>query len=69
MTYTDDYWKMRLPEDTPAAVRRAITRIYNAYPENCMPQGICDPMYIMNVIAFEWGVGDGQGNFFLPEAK
>jgi hypothetical protein len=26
-------------------------------------RGICDPMYIANVAAFELGIGDGCGNF------
>ncbi|WP_368900817.1 hypothetical protein [Oceanobacillus oncorhynchi] len=26
-------------------------------------RGICDPMYISNVIAFNTGTGDGQSNF------
>lgn len=30
--------------------------------------GICDPMYIANVTAFELGRGDGCGAFFSPDA-
>ena len=30
-------------------------------------KGICDPMYISNVIAFESGSGDGQSNFVSDE--
>lgn len=26
-------------------------------------KGICDPMYICNVIAYESNIGDGDGNF------
>ncbi len=64
MTYSNEYWQKRL-KDEPEKVQKAIKRIYEAYPEDCMPQGICDPMYIMNVICHELGIGDGQGNFNL----
>jgi hypothetical protein len=67
MEYKDEYWKQRLDKDTPEKVKNAIKRIYSAYPADCMPQGICDPMYIMNVICHELGVGDGRGNFNLQE--
>jgi hypothetical protein len=30
-------------------------------------KGICDPMYISNVIAKETGAGDGQHNFITTE--
>jgi hypothetical protein len=63
MTYADEYWTKRLGPDVPAKVQAAIKRIYSSYPAECMPQGICDPMYIMNTIAFELGIGDGKGNF------
>ena len=61
--YNDEYWSARLPKDTPEPVKRAIKRVYHAYPVDCMPQGLCDPMYIMNVICYELGIGDGEGNF------
>lgn len=63
--YLKEYWKDRIPTGTHPRVVSAIKRIYESYPEQCLPQGQCDPMYIMNVICFELGVGDGQGNFFL----
>ena len=53
-------------KEVPPQVKRAIQRIYASYPPECLPKGICDPMYIMNVIAKELGVGDGMGNFTLP---
>ena len=59
MQYTEEYWNKRLSSE-PDKVKNAIKRIYEAYPKECMPQGICDPMYIINVIAFELGIGDGQ---------
>jgi hypothetical protein len=71
MTYNEQYWEDRLSSKSnpvPERVKRAIKRIYGSYPSECMPQGLCDPMYIMNVICLELGVGDGQGNFNLPEA-
>ena len=65
MEYPKEYWEQRLGKDVPEKVQRAIKRVYSAYPAYCMPQGVCDPMYIMNVICHELGVGDGQGNFNL----
>jgi len=70
MNYSDEYWKARLEDigpKVPERVKMAIKRVYSAYPVDCLPQGLCDPMYIMNVICNELGVGDGQGNFNLPD--
>ena len=67
MNYPEEYWRERLDERVPARVQKAIKRVYSAYPSSCLPQGLADPMYIMNVIAHELGVGDGEGHFFLPE--
>jgi hypothetical protein len=63
MNYSEEYWSDRLGDDVPEKVKNAIKRIYSAYPPECLPQGLCDPLYIMNVICFELGVGDGRGNF------
>lgn len=63
MKYDENYWNERLDKNMPEKAKRAIKRIYNAYPVECMPQGLCDPMYIMNVICFELGIGDGQSHF------
>ena len=63
MNYTDKYWNDRLSDDIPEKVKKAIKRVYSSYPPECLPQGLSDPMYIMNVIALELGIGDGQGNF------
>lgn len=49
------------PYNVPEDIRNAATRIVRAYPI----RGICDPMYIVNVLAVELGRGDGQGNFFM----
>lgn len=43
----------------PADIRRVAERICSAYNIN----GLCDPMYIANVIAKETGRGDGRGKF------
>lgn len=65
--YTDEEWAERVSvNDYPEPVRRAIRRVYESYPKDCMPKGICDPAYIMNILAFELGFGDGQGNFWFP---
>ena len=67
MQYDKKYWDDRIDTDCPEKVKNAIKRIYSCYPKECMPQGLCDPMYIMNVICKELGVGDGQNNFNLPD--
>ena len=70
MKYSEEYWEKRfdnVSHEVPERVKKAIKRIYNAYPVDCMPQGTCDPMYIMNVLAYELGFGDGQGNFYLKD--
>ena len=66
---TEEYWKARLDKNTPERVKNAIKRVYGSYPTKCMPQGTADPMYIMNVICKELGVGDGLGNFTLPKPQ
>ena len=67
MLYTDEYWSKRFNSCDPVRVKNAIKSVYNSYPKECMPQGICDPMYIMNTIAFALGIGDGQGHFSIDE--
>jgi hypothetical protein len=67
MQYNNEYWENRIDDNVPERVKNAIKRVYAAYPAKCLPQGLSDPMYIMNVICLELGVGDGQGNFNLPE--
>ena len=47
-------------ETVPPDIRRAAERVVAAYGI-C---GICDPMYIANVIAVELGRGDGNGQFY-----
>ena len=70
MKQSTEYWdKCFETYKTPAVpekVKQAIMRVYSSYPKDCMPQGICDPMYIMNVICHELGIGGGQGNFNIP---
>ena len=63
MKYNDNYWNERLDSNTPEKVKNAIKRIYNAYPKECLPQGLADPMYIMNIICLELGIGNGKGEF------
>jgi hypothetical protein len=49
---------------TPADLRVAATRICRAYAI----RGICDPMYIANVIAVETGRGDGEHHFYESQS-
>lgn len=50
-------------EVLPRQWQRLIRRLYGSYPIDCMPSGVCDPVYICNVIAVELNLGDGKGNF------
>jgi hypothetical protein len=43
----------------PENIRRLSERLCRSYGI----RGICDPMYIANIIALELGLGDGQNNF------
>lgn len=63
MRYNKEYWKKRLDKKLPDNYKKAIKRAYEVYLPEDMPQGICDPMYILNVLCYEIGIGDGQGNF------
>jgi hypothetical protein len=63
MNYSEKYWIDRLGDNVPEKVQKAIKRVYSAYPAECLPQGLCDPMYFMNIVALELGIGDGKGNF------
>jgi hypothetical protein len=50
------------PIQVPGDIRDAAERICQAYGIN----GVCDPMYIANLIAMSLGRGDGKSHFF-PE--
>ena len=70
MQYHEAYWRLRTDykgNGYPEKVKNANKKVYESYPVECMPQGLADPMYIMNVICKELGVGDGKGNFKLPD--
>lgn len=47
------------PYQIPENLKRVATRICQSYGI----RGICDPMYIANVIAVELRLGDGQSHF------
>jgi hypothetical protein len=47
------------PYQVPADIRRLSERLVRSYGI----RGICDPMYIANIIALETGRGDGVSNF------
>jgi len=51
----------------PDSHKKAMQRIYGAYPAECLPRGICDPVYMLNVLCLELGIGDGKSNFFNYE--
>ena len=58
---TRDVWfDDKFGEGTPENLRRLTERLCRAYG---ITRGICDPMYIANVIASELGLGDGHGHF------
>lgn len=66
-------WEMAFEsmKDTPTnrKVKKAIMAVYGSYRSENMPKGVCDPMYIMNTIALNLGIGDGKGNFNIPEGR
>lgn len=47
------------PYTVPEDIKRLSTRLCRSYGI----RGVCDPMYIANIIALETGRGDGQSNF------
>ena len=53
----------REPYQVPADLKRLATRLCRSYGI----RGVCDPMYIANVIAVELGLGDGLSNFNMGE--
>ena len=55
----------REPYNVPADIKKAVTRIVSAYGI----RGICDPMYIANIIARETGRGDGESHFYTEVLK
>jgi hypothetical protein len=57
---TAAWFDLYLPRCVPQQIANASKGICAAH----QIKGICDPMYIANVIAFELGAGDGQGSFF-----
>lgn len=61
-THSKEWFDEQFAADVPAAVRRLSERICRSYGIS----GICDPMYIANIAAFELALGDGQGNFGDP---
>lgn len=53
------------PHHIPENLKKAVIRICQSYGLT----GLCDPMYIANVIAVELGIGDGQSNFYGKNAS
>lgn len=49
--------------EIPAGIEKATRRIIQAF----RIRGVCDPMWVANIIALETGQGDGLSNFFPQE--
>lgn len=47
----------------PEIWKNALIRVYKSYPKKCLPQGVCDMAYIINIISHELSLSDGKGNF------
>lgn len=60
--HSKEWFDEQFTTDVPANIRRLSERICRAYGI----RGICDPMYIANITAFELGLGDGQSHFGDP---
>ncbi len=56
MTTKERYDGYKVPEDIRVRTDAIITRF--------VINGLCDPMYIANVIAYRTGCGDGAGTFY-----
>jgi hypothetical protein len=69
MIRSEEFWKERLDKTVPEQWKKAIKRIYAVYTEDCLPNGLCDVMYILNVFAHETGLGDGKGTFYDYKVK
>jgi len=54
-------------DELPVVWQKAIAALYGSYPSDCLPCGICDPVYIANILARNLGLGDGKGNFNKDE--
>lgn len=50
------------PYEIPSDIRRAAERIVSAFGSSI--RGMCDPMYVANVIARETNRGDGESTFY-----
>lgn len=59
MALSDAWFDLHMQGNVPPMIAKASKSICVAH----QIKGICDPMYIANVIAFELGAGDGQGHF------
>lgn len=55
----------RQPYQLPENLKRLSARLCRSYDI----RGVCDPMYIANVIAVELGLGDGLSNFNTGESN
>ncbi|MBU0963213.1 MAG: hypothetical protein KKD48_04895 [Nanoarchaeota archaeon] len=65
MKRTKKFWDIAFNGVTiPETHKTAIIRIYESYPIELMPNGICDPVYILNIFCKELGIGDGKSNFY-----
>lgn len=57
---TEEFFKEAFKgSEVPKDIKRLSERLCRSYGI----RGICDPVYIANIIALELGLGDGQGNF------
>jgi hypothetical protein len=58
--HSNEWFEAAFKQNTPEDIKRLSIRLCRSYSI----KGICDPMYIANIIALELGRGDGQGNFY-----
>jgi len=60
----NEFMKKSGVDKLPEVWQNVIKRIYSSYPLKCLPNGICDSVYICNIIAHELKLGDGRTNFY-----
>lgn len=63
--YTKAWFDERIAESVPAPIRK----FSEWFVQRHRIRGLCDPMWVCNVVALECGLGDGGGVFYATEGK
>ncbi len=63
--YTKDWFDELIPETVPEPIRK----FSEWFIQRHRIRGLCDPMWVCNLVAFECGLGDGCGIFHETEGN